>query len=94
MDFIEQSSSLKKKFFFKSFRRAIGGFLSIISLPLVTRSLGPEGYGIFSYLKLFFEQIIGFLDIGTTAFYPKLSRRPGDKNIIRFVVLYDGFLFI
>jgi O-antigen/teichoic acid export membrane protein len=94
VDFIEHTSSLKKKFFFKSFRRAIGGFLSIISLPLVTRSLGPEGYGVFNYLKLFFEQIIGFLDIGTTAFYPKLSRRPGDKNIIRFVVLYDGFLFI
>lgn len=94
MGFIKQTPSFKKRFFFKSARRGFGALLSMISLPLITRSLGPEGYGLFNFLKLWFEQVIGFLDIGTTAFYPKLSRRPGDKNIIRFVILYDSFLFI
>jgi len=93
LDDLKNIPSLKKRYLFKTSRSAIGAVLSIISIPLVTRSLGAEGYGLFNYLKIFYEQIVGFFSIGTSAFYPKLSRRPGDKGIIRFVMLYDAVLF-
>lgn len=64
---------------FKTSRSAIGAVLSIISLPLITRSLGAEQYGIFNFLKIFFEKIIQFFDIGTAAFYPKLSKQWGTR---------------
>ena len=56
--------------------------------------MGAEQYGIFNYLKVFFEQIIGFFSVFTSAFYPKLSKRPGDLGILYFTVLYDIVLFI
>jgi len=86
--------SLKKRYLFRITRSAIGAGLSIVSLPLVTRSLGAEQYGIFNFLRVFYENIVRFFDIGTSAFYPKLSRRPGNRGILRFVVLYDAILFI
>ena len=60
---------------------------------MITRSLGAEQYGIYNFLKIFYDNIIRFFDVGTLAFYPKLSRRPGNQGIIRFVVLYDVILF-
>ena len=86
--------NLKKRYFSKIIRSAIGAGLSIITLPLITRSLGAEQYGVFNYLKIFFEKFIGFFDVFTSAFYPKLSKRPGDLGIIYFTVLYDVILFI
>ena len=55
--------------------------------------MGAEQYGLFNYLKVFYEKIVNFFDIGTAAFYPKLSQRPSDRGILRFVVLYDAVLF-
>jgi O-antigen/teichoic acid export membrane protein len=86
--------NIKKRYFFKVTRSTIGAGLSVITLPLITRSLGAEQYGIFNYLKIFFEQIIGFFGVFTSAFYPKLSKRPGDLGILHFIVLYDMVLFI
>jgi O-antigen/teichoic acid export membrane protein len=48
----------------------------------------------YNFLKIFYDNIIKFFDVGTLAFYPKLARRPGNQGIIRFVVLYDVILFI
>lgn len=84
--------NLKKRYLFKLVRSTFGAGMSFVSLPLVTRSLGPEQYGLFNFLRVFFIQIIQFLDVGTSAFYPKLSKRPGDKGILRFVVFYDVVL--
>lgn len=86
--------SLKKRYLFKIIRSSTGAVLSVVSLPLITRSLGAEQYGIFNYLKILFDNIIRFFDVGTAAFYPKLSRRPGNLGILRFVALYDLILFI
>ena len=86
--------NLIKRYLFKVSRSAIGAVLSIVILPIVTRSLGAEQYGIFNYLRIVFEQIIQFFDVFSSAFYPKLSQRPGDVGILHFVILYDTFLFI
>jgi O-antigen/teichoic acid export membrane protein len=86
--------NLKKRYFYKITRSTIGAGLSIITLPIITRTLGAEQYGIFNYLKILFEKFIGFFDVFTSAFYPKLSRRPGDLGILHFIVLYDIVLFI
>lgn len=60
---------------------------------MITRALGAEQYGNFNYLKIIFEKMIGFFDVFTSAFYPKLSKRPGDSGILLFVIIYDIFLF-
>ena len=86
--------NLKKRYLFKVSRSAIGAGLSIITLPIITRTLGAEQYGIFNFLKIFFEKIVGYFGVFTSAFYPKLSRRPGDLGILHFVVLYDAILYI
>lgn len=86
--------NLKKRYLFKVTRSVIVAGLSMVSLPVVTRSLGAEHYGIFNYLKTIFQSIIGFFDVFTSAFYPKISKRPGDGGIIKFVALYDSVLFL
>ena len=86
--------TLKKRFLFKIIRSSFSALLSLIILPVITRALGPEGFGLFNFLKTIFLQIINYLDIGTSAFYPKISRRPRDLSIIRFVIYYDVILFI
>jgi O-antigen/teichoic acid export membrane protein len=91
---INNKDNLKKRYLFKVIRSGIGAGLSIITLPLITRTLGAEQYGTFNYLKYFFERIIGFFGSFTSAFYPKLSKRPGDIGILHFVVFYDAVLFI
>ncbi len=85
--------SLKKRFLWKLFISGMSGGLSLISLPLVSRSLGPVDYGIFNFLRFSFEKLIQFFDIGNSAFYPFFSRRPGDRSILRFWILYDLILF-
>ena len=56
-----------------------------VVLGLVPRALGPEGYGRYEFMANFFQQVKGFLDMGTsTCFYTKLSQRPGDAGLVAF----------
>ncbi|MBF0194685.1 MAG: lipopolysaccharide biosynthesis protein, partial [Magnetococcales bacterium] len=56
---------------------------------IVPRSLGPETYGNFHFLTNFFNQVISFLDLGTsTAFYTKLSKRQNDHGLITFYLIF------
>lgn len=71
----------------------LSGALSFISLPLLSRALGAADYGLFNFLRFFFEKAIQFFDLGTSGFYPQFSKRPGDRSILRFVILYDLILF-
>ena len=91
---VNNTPNIKKRYLFKVTRSTIGAGLSIITLPIITRTLGAEQYGIFNFLKIFFEQIIGYFGVFTSAFYPKLSKRPGDLGILHFIVIYDIALFI
>ncbi|MCF8317871.1 MAG: lipopolysaccharide biosynthesis protein [Haliscomenobacter sp.] len=86
--------SLKKRFFWKVMMSGMGGGLSFISLPLISRSLGPVDYGLFNFLRFTFEKLIQFFDLGASAFYPNFSKNPGDRSILRFLVLYDSILLV
>lgn len=60
-------------------------------ISLVPHALGPAGYGRYEFMANFFQQVKGFLDMGTsTCFYTKLSQRHGDSGLVAF---YRKLLF-
>jgi len=89
-----KTPSLKTRFFWKLTNSTLSGGLSFLMLPFVSRALGPTDYGLYNFLRFFFEKIIQFFDIGASAFYPRFSRNPGDRGILRFLILYDFILLI
>ena len=52
---------------------------------ILPRALGPAMYGNYSFATNLFQQLSGFLDMGTsTCFYNALSRRRGETGLIGF----------
>jgi len=90
---IIQTPSLKHRYIAKLTNNLFGLVLTFITISLVPRALGPAAYGAFEFLRNFFEQVAGFLDMGTsTAFYTKLSQRMRDIGLIRFYMIFVGFV--
>lgn len=59
--------------------------VGVAVLGFVPRALGPEGFGRYEFLANFFQQVKGFLDMGTsTCFYTRLSQRQGDVGLVMF----------
>lgn len=57
----------------------------LVLLSLVPRVLGPATYGRYEFLMNFFQQVKGFLDMGTsTCFYTRLSQRQSDDGLVAF----------
>jgi O-antigen/teichoic acid export membrane protein len=81
--------SLKKRYLFKLFTGMIGLSISVVTMGIIPRGLGPKAYGDFSFLSNFFSQFVGFFDMGTsTGFYTKLSQRQKDIGIITFYLSF------
>lgn len=81
--------SLKKRYFFKLLANLVGFVFNIITQAIIPRGLGPRAYGDFGLLSSFFNQFVGFLDMGTsTCFYTKLSSRQRDFVLVRFYVYF------
>jgi O-antigen/teichoic acid export membrane protein len=56
-----------------------------IVLGLVPHALGPVSYGRYAFLANFFQEVKGFLDMGTSScFYTKLSQRQNDTGLVTF----------
>lgn len=52
---------------------------------LLPRALGPQAYGAYTFSTSLFQQLAGFLDMGTsTCFYNALSRRQGEGGLLSF----------
>lgn len=86
---IIKEDSLKKRYFIKLFSNAATVVIGSLMVALVPKALGPNAYGIFTYLNQFFSQIINFFEIGSsTAFFTKLSARHDRKELITFYFLY------
>lgn len=70
----------------------------MVVISLVPRALGPESYGRYEFLANFFQQLKGFLDMGTsTCFYTRLSQRQGDAGLVVFyrkLLLWASVLMI
>lgn len=81
--------SFLKRYFFKLFTNLFGFFIGIISQAIIPRGLGPKSYGDFSFLTNFFNQVVGFFDMGTSScFYTKLSQRPKEYKLVSFYTYF------
>lgn len=66
--------------------------VGVTIIGLVPHALGPTNYGRYEFMANFFQQVKGFLDMGTSScFYTKLSQRQGDTGLIAF---YHRLLFV
>jgi O-antigen/teichoic acid export membrane protein len=87
------TDSLSKRYLFKLGTGLIGVPMGLITQIIVPRSLGPAGYGSFSYIFTSFSQIFSLFESGTsTAFYTKLSQRPEDEGLKRFYWRFFQFV--
>lgn len=81
------SSKLIKNTLFLSLVQVINYVFPLITIPYVSRIIGPEGYGIFNYSTAFIGYFIlliayGFDLTGTR----KIAKANGDKNVINNVI--------
>lgn len=84
--------SLKKRYSYKLIAGLIRIPISLVTAAFMARSLGPAGFGNFTFLTQFFAKIVNFFESGTSiGFYTKLSQRLQEKGLIKF---YWLFVFI
>jgi O-antigen/teichoic acid export membrane protein len=89
--------SLSKRYFFKFTANLFSFLISLLTAGIIPRGLGPEAFGNFSFITDFFNQVVGFLDSGTSlGFYTKLTQRLYDRALVkfywRFVMLASGLI--
>lgn len=81
------SSKLIKNTLFLSIVQAVNFVFPLITIPYVSRIIGPEGYGVFNYSTAFigyFSLLIAYgFDLTGTR---KIAKANGDKNIINTVI--------
>ena len=81
----DPGDSLKKRFIVKLGSNIASIPLYLAMEAILPRALGPEGYGNFSFVTAFFQQVTGFLDMGSsTCFYTVQSRRQDDFGLVAF----------
>lgn len=79
------TDSLKKRYFAKLSANLVGLLVGLVTEMMIPRALGPRSYGNFAFLSNFLQQIINFLEMGTsTAFYVKLSQRRDEFGLVSF----------
>lgn len=79
------ADSLHRRSLHKLAANVAGAAVGFLSQAIVPRALGPAAYGDFAFVTSFFWQALAFLNLNaSTAFYSKLSQRPGDRGLVRF----------
>lgn len=79
-----ETPSLVRRYSAKLGSGFFGIIFNLVNASIVPRALGTVSYGNFEFLLSFFQQIVIFLNAGTsTAFYNKLSRRNEDIGLLR-----------
>ncbi len=87
--------SLKKRYLYKLFTNLVGLAISMVTQAIIPRGLGPKAYGDFNFLTNFFNQIVGFFDMGTSiGFYTKLSQRPKEFGLVSFYLYFTGIVSV
>jgi PST family polysaccharide transporter len=81
------SSKLIKNTLFLSLVQAVNFVFPLITIPYISRIIGPEGYGIFNYSTAFigyFTLLIAYgFDLTGTR---KIAKADGNKNVINTVI--------
>ena len=77
--------TLARRYFFKLASNLVSVPVYLIMEAVLPRALGPRAYGDYNFATSVFQQLSGFLDMGTsTCFYNELSRRPEDGSLVSF----------
>jgi len=83
------TDSLKKRYLAKLVANLFGLAINLVTQAIIPRGLGPKAYGDFHFLSNFFNQVVGFLDMGTSiGFYTKLSQRQKDFGLVSFYLSF------
>jgi O-antigen/teichoic acid export membrane protein len=87
--------SLNNRYLTKLLANLTGLVITFITTAVISRSLGPQAYGDFSFLNNFFMQLIPFMTFSSSiAFFTKLSQRNNEFGIIRFYRIISFVAFI
>ena len=87
--------SLQKRYLYKLVANIIGFLVMMVTQAIIPRGLGPKVYGDFSFLTNFFNQIVGFLDMGTSiGFYTKISQRSKEFGLVSFYFYFAMFVSV
>jgi O-antigen/teichoic acid export membrane protein len=87
--------SLKKRYLFKLSTNLVGLVIGMVTQAIIPRGLGPKAYGDFHFLTDFFNQIVGFFDMGTSiGFYTKLSQRSKEFGLVSFYLYFTGIVSV
>jgi len=93
--FRTEEHTLKKRYFYKLSSNLWGLLAGLVTMVIIPRALGPVAYGDFNFLTNVFNQVVGFLDMGTsTGFYAKLSRRQKEPKLVWFYLNFVGIVVI
>lgn len=86
-----RQDSLSKRYFYRLISNIFGFCISLITQAIIPRGLGPKTYGDFNFLTNFFNQVIGFFDMGSSiGFYTKLSQRQKESKLVSFYFYFIG----
>lgn len=83
------------KFLSKAISNIATALLSLFTTSFITRSVGPNIYGQFTYLLEIFSRIINFLTVGSdTALLVKVSQRQNESKLIKFYLYFLILIFL
>ena len=83
------------KFISKIGSNFVTALLSLLTTSFVTRAIGPNLYGQFTYLLEVFSQIINFLSAGSsTALLVKVSQRQNEPKLVKFYLYFLSLIFL
>lgn len=79
------SPTLARRYLYKLLANVASVPVYLVMEAILPRALGPQMYGNYSFATNLFQQLSGFLDMGTsTCFYNALSRRQHETGLIAF----------
>ena len=80
-----KQATLARRYLFKLLANMASVPVYLVMEAVLPRALGPQMYGNFSFATSVFQQLSGFLDMGTsTCFYNALSRRQREGGLVSF----------
>lgn len=84
-----ENNSLKKRYLYKITTNLVGLGINFFTQTIIPRGLGPRSYGDFIFLTNFFNQLVGFFDMGTSiGFYTKISQRQREFGLVSFYMYF------
>ncbi len=88
-----RGSPLLRRYAVKLLSNAATMPLYLLLEVILPRALGPAGYGDYSFITGLFQQLTGFLDMGTsTCLSTSLAKSPGDFRLAAFYARVAGLM--